>query len=256
MGRTFDEICKVAQCKQSFFFGIEKMIEFVGVIDFEASCDTKEQMNRGDMEIIEFPIVLLHLPSKEIVSEFHYYIQTSKYPLISTYCVEKTGITQTLLDSKGISFQHCMQLVLKWLEEETNFDNTVMITCGKWDLGTQLPRQCQENGVVLPETFRNWVNVKEPFKEIFPGFKKAVTMSTMLKTLSLPLVGKHHSGLDDSRNIAKIVLKLVELGLSFSIEKKEGQTQAIFRVEKEQKKPEKLAESKGKEEKKRRRRLQ
>ena len=41
-------------------------------------------------------------------------------------------------------------------------------------------------------------------------------MEQMLEALDLELVGRHHSGIDDARNIAKIVLKLIECGFDFT----------------------------------------
>lgn len=41
-------------------------------------------------------------------------------------------------------------------------------------------------------------------------------MTAMLEALKLPLEGKHHSGIDDARNIAKIVLTLQGKGFEFN----------------------------------------
>ena len=38
----------------------------------------------------------------------------------------------------------------------------------------------------------------------------------MLKWCGLELVGKHHSGIDDARNISKVVVKMLELGFEFN----------------------------------------
>lgn len=38
----------------------------------------------------------------------------------------------------------------------------------------------------------------------------------MLENLKLPLVGRHHSGIDDARNIAQIVTTLMKGGLEFN----------------------------------------
>jgi ERI1 exoribonuclease 3 len=47
-------------------------------------------------------------------------------------------------------------------------------------------------------------------------FKKAPGMAGMLPALNLKLEGKHHSGIDDSKNIAKIALELLKRGGVFS----------------------------------------
>ena len=44
-------------------------------------------------------------------------------------------------------------------------------------------------------------------------------MPNMLEDLQLKLDGRHHSGIDDCRNIAKIVERLAKLGHTFKITK-------------------------------------
>ena len=46
-----------------------------------------------------------------------------------------------------------------------------------------------------------------------PGHRKAPGMAGMLAALGLPLVGHHHLGIDDSRNIASIVGELARRGV-------------------------------------------
>ena len=38
----------------------------------------------------------------------------------------------------------------------------------------------------------------------------------MLEECKLPLVGRHHSGIDDSKNIAAVALNLIERGYEFT----------------------------------------
>ena len=40
-------------------------------------------------------------------------------------------------------------------------------------------------------------------------------MMSMLKTLNIPHVGRHHSGIDDVRNLCQIVLKMLKRGIIF-----------------------------------------
>lgn len=47
-------------------------------------------------------------------------------------------------------------------------------------------------------------------KKAFTSFynKQSFGMAHMLQELSLPLIGKHHSGIDDCKNIARVVGKM------------------------------------------------
>jgi inhibitor of KinA sporulation pathway (predicted exonuclease) len=50
---------------------------------------------------------------------------------------------------------------------------------------------------------------------------KAGGMVNMLNYLNIPLEGRHHSGIDDTRNIAKILLKIISDGhVNFDITQK------------------------------------
>lgn len=60
--------------------------------------------------------------------------------------------------------------------------------------------------------YRQWLNVKEPFCSLTK--KNPMGMAGMLRTLKLELTGRHHSGIDDCRNIMKIVLCLLERNIN------------------------------------------
>ena len=74
----------------------------------------------------------------------------------------------------------------------------------------------------LPSYFRHVINIKDGFKQWVSAKKpkgKAVKnargMTGMLDALGLELVGRHHSGIDDSRNIAAILQELARQGVTF-----------------------------------------
>ena len=118
-------------------------IKYFVVLDFEATCNTKEQMNRGDMEIIEFPSVLIKRSTMEIVDEFQRFVKTKKFPEISQYCTDVTGITQQIIDEQGQEFTSVLEQHQQWLRSHDIIDpkSVVFVTCGDWDLKTMLPRQ-------------------------------------------------------------------------------------------------------------------
>ena len=83
--------------------------DYFCVLDFEATCNTKEQMNRGDMEIIEFPSVLLKQDTLEKIDEFQRFVKTRKFP-VSQYCTDVTGITQQQIDDEGLDFETVLEV--------------------------------------------------------------------------------------------------------------------------------------------------
>ena len=58
----------------------------------------------------------------------------------------------------------------------------------------------------MPPVLRRYCNVKKPFMHVVGA--KPGGMAAMLQKLELPLTGHHHRGIDDARNIAKIVAHL------------------------------------------------
>lgn len=60
-----------------------------------------------------------------------------------------------------------------------------------------------------------YTNIKEIYSQVFMKVKQ-IGMPGMLNGLSLDLDGRHHSGIDDSKNIAKIAASLIERGGCFT----------------------------------------
>lgn len=99
-------------------------------------------------------------------------------------------------------------------------DSSVFVTCGDWDIKTMLRRQLShgdaEGGVdasgkvVAP--FDRWLNVKDAFRHYIGPRNYNPSMPDMLKRMRMELEGRHHSGIDDCKNILRIVQKLREEG--------------------------------------------
>ena len=83
------------------------------------------------------------------------------------------------------------------------------VTCGDWDLKTMLPGQCKYLNIPVPNYYHQWINIKTIFRDLTG--QEPSGMPGMLEHFKLTLEGKHHSGIDDSRNIAKILAKLAEI---------------------------------------------
>lgn len=182
------------------------------VLDFEATCD--DVSPPSPQEIIEFPSVMLAADTLEVVDEFESFVRPTHHPTLTRFCKELTGITQADVDAAP-PFAEVLQAHLAWLrshglpvEGELPY---AFITCGDWDLQTMLPMQLRASDPPfhrMPPPYRRWINVKVPFKAWQPR-KGAAGMARMLELLGLELEGRHHRGIDDCRNIAKIVRALV-----------------------------------------------
>ena len=85
-------------------------------------------------------------------------------------------------------------------------------THGDWDLKTMLPLQCKLSGVKVPRGMQyGYKNVKTIFSQIYPHVR-GKGMANILEAMELELIGRHHSGIDDTRNIARIIIELIKRG--------------------------------------------
>lgn len=181
---------------------------YLVVLDFEATCQKVGRIS--PQEIIEFPSVVYDTQAGKVVDMYQDYIKPVHNPVLTGFCTELTGITQSTVD-EGKSFPQAMSDYDGWMQRNGYADDCLVVTCGDWDLKTMLPAQCRLHtpAVVSPPYLRKWLNIKTAFSALTN--RKARGMAAMLKSLALPLVGRHHSGIDDCRNIASILHALLAL---------------------------------------------
>lgn len=186
----------------------------VCVLDFEATCWDGSKNH----EIIEFPSLLWRwnkTKTIELVDTIQIFVKPTVNPTVSEFCHNLTGITQAQVDN-GFSLKHALKQHYEWLTDHVgpNTESVVFVTCGDWDLKTMLPNDLTANNLSYPDpAYRKYVNIKQAFSHVTQT-KKQMSMVKMLAALNLELEGRHHSGIDDCRNISKIFVKLVQLGLT------------------------------------------
>ena len=175
------------------------------VLDFEATCDQREPPR--PQEVIEFPSVLMEMESGDILDEFSSFVRPTHHPELSDFCTELTSIVQS--DVAGAEpFFEVFQRHQEWLGSHgLDENNALFVTCGDWDFGTLFPAQCAVSDPPvqwIPPMYRRWHNIKTSFAT-HTGLRKAPGMAAMLPYLNLELEGRHHRGIDDCRNIARIL---------------------------------------------------
>lgn len=195
-------------------------LEFVVVLDFEAVCVEDHLPKPKPQEIIEFPAIIFDLTQQMTIDVFHYYIKPQVHSKLSNFCINLTGISQNQVDN-GISLQDALERHNEWLiinglvEKVTNkkLKRWAYLTCGEWDLFTCLPENCVYHKYNIPDYFNHYINLIPLFEKFYNT--KARGMVTMLQLLSIPLIGHHHSGIDDCHNILSIVKNMVSRGYKF-----------------------------------------
>ena len=209
--------------------------DYFVVIDFEATCEEKNPPDYKH-EIIEFPAVLVKSSSPpEIVDHFHSYCRPVINTQLSDFCRTLTGIDQETVD-KADPFPVVHEKYLKWLHEKHNLGvrgegkTFSIVTDGPFDMGRFLYLQTRHIDFEFPEYGRTWINVRKAFANFYKGDfysiqtnntgHKLPGLKTMLDSLGMEFEGQPHSGLDDSKNIARVVIRMLTDGAVLRINEK------------------------------------
>ena len=189
------------------------------VLDFEATCDDRKRLLT--QEIIEFPSVVFSLDTFEIIDEFQAFVKPHHHPVLTEFCQKLTAIRQHDVDT-ALPFADVFAKYQAWLHRhKMTTENAVIVTCGDWDLGTMLPAQCATavpSVDRIPALYARWHNIKRSFCSL-RRLRKAPGMTGMLRALGLQLVGHHHRGIDDCRNIAALCRSLIRKGAVIDVTK-------------------------------------
>ncbi|XP_029969737.1 3'-5' exoribonuclease 1 [Salarias fasciatus] len=195
----------------------DKYYDYICVVDFEATC---EEDNPSDFlhEIIEFPMVLINTHTLEIVDSFQEYVRPEVNPQLSDFCVKLTGITQKMVNEAD-PFPAVLQRVVAWLQERelgTKYKYAIL-TDGAWDMSKFLNIQCRISRIRYPQFAKKWINIRKSYGNFYKVPRTQTKLSTMLEKLGLQYEGRPHSGLDDSRNIARIALRMLQDGCQLRV---------------------------------------
>eukprot|EP00439_Symbiodinium_sp_Y106_P087200 s17_g41.t2 len=188
--------------------------EFYAVVDFEATCWEQGQ-TATSQEIIEFPVVLLHAASGACVGEFHSFVRPSTKTRLSHYCRCLTGIAQSTVDEAPY-FKEVVATMSSWLQEKTKGADIAWVADGEWDLEEMLPAQWRRSfgEARMPENWKQFIDVRQVFQQVHPGMLRPGIgkIRMMCEFLRIPNLGPLHSGIADTRNVARIALMLMREG--------------------------------------------
>ena len=179
------------------------------VLDFECTCDYPKPKDFKH-EIIEFPIILLNRKTLEIESEFHSFCRPIINPELTKFCFDLTGITQKQVDNAP-TFNELQPVLNQWMAEKVYAKNVsfAFATDGIWDFDKFLSPQCQYSKISYPDYAKEWVDVRKHFSRCY-GITGSI--SFMMECLGRKFDGRMHSGLDDARNVAKILIQMLKDG--------------------------------------------
>ncbi|KAH9483755.1 3'-5' exonuclease eri1 [Psilocybe cubensis] len=211
------------------------------ILDIEGTCKPGTDFNYPN-EIIELPVSVLQWTDRsedgradtlEVIDEFRSFVRPTWRPTLSAFCTELTGITQEQVDVAPCFSEVLVQLeafLVKngLLEEGTGRRLKRYCWCsdGPWDIRDFFVKQCFISQVQMPawiqgdildvrSTVLHWMYSEPTAASKIHGSKRpSLNISAQLKVLGLPdFEGRQHSGIDDTRNIAKIVTELARRGV-------------------------------------------
>ena len=171
------------------------------VIDLEATCDDRGAVPKREMEIIEIGAVLVDGETFEPIAELQTFVRPVLHPTLTPFCRELTSITQAEVDAAP-GFVDAIAQLRAFVDEHTHGLRPLFCSWGAYDLH-QFELDASRHRVGLPFGGEH-LNVKQAFSDAL-GTRKRFGMAGALRQLGLELVGTHHRGIDDARNIARIL---------------------------------------------------
>lgn len=168
------------------------------VIDFEATCCDRRTVPREHMEIIEIGAVMVDGNAFEVLNPFQSFVRPVRHPTLTPFCTALTSITQRDADAAPL-FVEAMALFRSWLYRYEGF---VFCSWGDYDL-KQLRQDCDYHQVPYPIAAPH-INVKQRFTDV-QGLRKKPGLGEAISLAGLSFEGAHHRGIDDARNIARLL---------------------------------------------------
>lgn len=175
-----------------------KHFNYYLVLDLEATCCDKGSIAPNNMEIIEIGAVMVESETLTIVDEFQTFVKPMRHTILTEFCKSLTSIAQTQVEIAP-TYPEAIALLKNWL---SGYSNGVFGSWGDYDR-KQFKQDSNFHQLPFPITYPH-INLKQLFTET-QGLGKRYGMAKALELVGLPLEGTHHRGIDDARNIAKLL---------------------------------------------------
>lgn len=175
------------------------------VIDLEATCWGDQRTPDGEpqsvenMEIIELGCALATREGQVLDSQ-SFLVRPTRYPALSEFCTELTSITQAMV-TEAPNFRGAIQSLNEWLGSPS--EDFLWCSWGNYDRLHLLAQSQSEGARPLPLAYPH-LNLKRLWRRT-TGQKKQTGLSSALAFHDLSFEGNHHRGVDDARNIARLL---------------------------------------------------
>lgn len=175
------------------------------VVDLEATCWEDQTTPAGDaqsvnnMEIIEVGCALATRKGN-LLDARSFLVRPTRNPLLSDFCTELTGITQSMVDAAP-TLPEAIEAMNAWLGDLP--DDFIWCSWGNYDR-LHLEAQCQLDGTWPIILAHPHLNLKRIWRRT-TGQKRKNGFANALAFHGLEFEGHHHRGVDDARNMARVL---------------------------------------------------
>jgi inhibitor of KinA sporulation pathway (predicted exonuclease) len=174
-----------------------RLANYYLVVDLEATCDDLGSVPRHESEIIEIGCVLVDGETLAPIAEETMFVRPQLHP-ITPFCTRLTTITPAMVATAPafpVAYRRLVELG----------EGALFCSWGNYDRN-QLAADAARHGLAPP--FADHWNLKEAFTRATNGARGS-GMTAALRRLGLAPQGTHHRGIDDARNIARMLPFLV-----------------------------------------------
>ena len=172
------------------------------VYDLEATCDEckPREVPKYEMETIEIGAVMVDGATFQPVEEFQAFIRPVRHPLLTPFCTRLTTITQDQVDTAP-TFPEVFSAFAAWAGK---YPGCLWSSWGAFD-ERQLKRDSEFWGMAPPEA--EFYNFKQGFADHLRIKQCGIPAALSILRLGR-MTGTHHRGIDDARNIARVLTAL------------------------------------------------
>lgn len=175
------------------------------IVDLEATCwenrmaPSGEPQNIHNMEIIEFGCALANRKG-ELLDSRSFLVKPAKNHQISEFCIALTSISQSMIKAAPL-FPTACRMIDAWLGQP--HDDFIWCSWGNYD---RLHIQAESTKHGAHPMIMNYphLNLKRIWRRT-TGQKRKNGMIHALAFHGLALTGHHHRGIDDARNMVRLL---------------------------------------------------
>ncbi|TWR89827.1 exonuclease domain-containing protein [Pseudomonas saxonica] len=195
---------------QSIYQDLEPF-RYLLCVDLEATCDEIQEgdhsralvVKPSEMETIEIGLVVIDLHRKQKTKSFQSFVRPHLHPVLTPFCKQLTTIAQRDIDSAP-SFTDAMQRLRDFISA---YDDVAWASWGSYD-AVQIQRdgainQCSAILESIPHfNVKNWVE--------YDSGQRPSGLKPCIEKLGIVWDGTYHRGIDDAKNVASLVLQLLD----------------------------------------------